>query len=155
MAFRTGSDQQRAYNAAKNTARSLRQYCVDFNALAAAENVSGNLVLELRTRLIADNAVFDEVKNVPGIAAYAQDIEDDSTYDVAAEFTTMHTEVADAIGWISANYPADANGWLQHEQLTGTGTDVRAFSPAQTAGLRTEVQDVIDAIEEPLTALSG
>lgn len=155
MAFRTGSDQQRAYNAAKDTARALRQYCVDFNTLAAAESISGNLVLALRTRLVADNAVFEEAKAVPGIATYAKDIEDDPAYDVAAEFNAMQATVDDADAWIVANYPTDASNWLQHQKFTAGGTSVRVFTPAQTAGLRTEVQDIIDAIDEPLTALGG
>ncbi len=153
MAFRTGSDQQRAYNAAKNTARALRQYCVDFNIIAEAENISGNLVLALRERLIADNAVFDEAKAVDGIADYIKAIEDDPTYNVGPEFTAMQDAIEGADAWIVANYPTDSSDWLQHQKFTVAGTDVRSFSPTQTAGLRTKVQSIIDAIEEPLTTL--
>lgn len=152
MAFRTGSDQERAYSAAKETARYTRSYCVDFYVTSAANTISGNNVLALYHRLVLDNDVFDVAKAVPGIAQYARDIEDDQTYDVASEFTVMQAAITDAIAWIKANYPTDANGWLQHQKFAVDGVSVREFTPAQTAGLRTEIQKVIDSIEESLIA---
>lgn len=153
MAFLTGNDQQIAYTVAKGTARALRQYCVDFNEIAAANNISGNLVLDLRGRLLTDNGIFSSAASVPGIVDYVKEIEDDPTYDVAAEFSAMQTAVEDTDAWIVTNYPADENDWLQHQKFTSNGIDTRAFTPTQTNGLRAEVQNIIDAIEEPLTTL--
>jgi hypothetical protein len=68
--------------------------------------------------------------------------------DVVAEFTAMESAVEDCRDWIVANLPTDADGYLVIRTLNADGTLTdRMFAPAQTAGLRTEIDAVLATID--------
>jgi hypothetical protein len=146
MAFRVNG-LGRGYAKAQAEAARLRSYSVSAQAALAAGNVSANAVIQALTTLTGSIAVFDEVTALPGIAAYAQNEENDPTYDVAAEYTAMRTEAIGARDWILTNFPTAVSGEILKDTLENDGSiTVRQFTPAQTAGLQTALGQLIATI---------
>ena len=113
----------------------------------AAETVSGNLIaLNLFPQLVQYRDRLNIIKTVPNIAAYAQEQEDAVGYDVVAEFNAMVAAIQSVIDWIIANFPSDGT-YILKDELSTNGIAVRQFTPAQTAGLRTEIATIIASID--------
>lgn len=144
MAFRT--DSLRAYyELAQDTSRNLKNACSSLIARAAAGNINSSDIFGIYTRLGNDSATLTTIAGVQGITEYAQDQANDPAYNVGTEFTAMQNAIAGARSWVATNFPA-SGGFLQSHQITGGAIVERQFTPAQTAGLRTALQSVVDAI---------
>lgn len=143
MAFR--SDKKATYDSITNRISALKSYLADSIAQMAAGNVSGNLIKEVLLTLIQAKTEMTAAASVPGIGDYAKAQEGDLLYDVAAEFSTLSTAIDTAGGWILTNMPA-SGGYIQLEEWDASGVTVRTFAPAATAGLRTNLQVIVDAI---------
>ena len=109
--------------------------------------VTANQIFQIVDNLRSPLQVFAQVAAIPGIAAYAQTQFNDPTYDVATEFTGMVNAVQGVVDWIVANFPKDAGGFAQAYTLASDGSRTPAtFTPAQTAGLTTAINNVISSI---------
>lgn len=146
MAFRaTNSVPQEAYRLVKGAATQLRVNCAGFISTLAASGADYQYLKGIvRTLQRADNQ-FNTLKTTPGLADYAAAQENDTAYDVVAEFTTMQGAITSVLSWMDANVPtsvtvASPSAWTDNDIIT------TAFTPAQTAGLRTQLQGVVDAI---------
>lgn len=140
MAFRASNViPQKGYDDARLKADALKKYAGDLKALSLAGPVSANQVIDFYLNLIAADTTFAAVAAIPGMVAYARDQEDDPTYDVAAEFTAMRSQVQACRDWIIANFPTGAGSRILKDQLTTTGIVVRTFATAELAGLRTQI----------------
>ena len=140
----------RSLNLAQTTASSLKRTSQRIRDDCVAGNISGYvLTQELYPQLVQADDTFEEVKTQPGLAQFAKDqVPDDPTYDPAAEFATMQTEVNNVGAWIQANMPA-SGGKLLYESFDSPGTDfivADEFTPAQTAGLVTALDALIATI---------
>ena len=92
-------------------------------------------------------AVFDSVSSLPGLAAYAQNEENDGTYDVVAEFTAMRTEAIGTRDWILTNFPTAPSGEIIKDTLESNGDiTVRQFTNVETAGLQSALGLLIATI---------
>lgn len=142
MAFRASPQiKTDGYPESKRLALSLKAYCLDVKTASAAGPISGNLAIALHERLIADRARFQAIAAIPGIAAYAQDQENDNAYDVAAEFTAMTAAIASVRDWIIAN--VTTTGWVT---FSTSGVATKTFSTAAAAGLRTQLDSLMATI---------
>lgn len=75
-----------------------------------------------------------EIAAVPGIAQYAVEQEGDPTYDIAAEFGAMMTQLGAAKDWLYDAIPRDANGYILVYTTTPEGEMVpRVYTPADAA----------------------
>ena len=149
MAFpATAGDQSSALQRAIGVASRLKTRATNVNNQMAAGNTSAEVVLAIRDDLINADNVFAEVAAVSGIAQYAKDQFDDQLYDVVADFNTMRTAIAAAIAAIETAFPS-SGGFILKESLVAStsGTSIRTFTPAQTAGIRTALAAVISSIE--------
>lgn len=121
------------------------------NALATADT-SALTILNLlqQARVLIDR--WGVLSATPGLAAYAADQENDSAYDVAAEFAAMRgglVAVRDRIinDLPKATAPAGVAGNLAIQSLTAGGDLVATlFTPAQTASLRADLDAFIATI---------
>ena len=146
MAFRVGG-LGAAYATVQNEARNLRRFAVTAQANLAAGNISANAVISVLTHMTGSIAVFDLISAIPGLAAYAQNEENDGGYDVAAEFTAMRIEAIGTRDWILTNFPTAASGEIIKDTLQSDGSiTVRQFTPAETAGLQSALGLLISTI---------
>ena len=78
----------------------------------------------------------------PGLAAYAKDQENDQSYDVVAEFNVMRAAIVATEDWIVINMPATI-------AVSSSTSDIvlADFSPGAMAGLRTQLDALIAAID--------
>ena len=74
-----------------------------------------------------------EISTTPGIAAYAQEQEDDVTYDVAAEFTAMLAAIDACVNQIVADMPDDGTYILAYSINPDGSLTPRNFTGAQLA----------------------
>lgn len=144
MAFRATKSSE--YDRARNVARDLKRLSETRKAESAAGDISASVLRELVNRLVAADAAFAEVASVPGIADYAQAQEGDAAYDVAAEFNAMRAAVQATRDWILNAVP-QSGGFVLVEAWDASGVSQRTFTPTQTAGLRTQLDSLMAAID--------
>lgn len=135
-----------AYNSVKGAAAQLKINMQSQVAYMAANGADFGYLQGVYRTLERANNQFNALKATPGLAQFAKDQEDDQAYDVAAEFTAMQTAITSAMAWMVANVPTSAtlktiDQWGDESPILDT------FTPAQTAGLRTELQAVIGTID--------
>lgn len=145
MAFRAILETE--YRRARDFASEARRRSVELRDTSAAGNVSFNVVEGLHAYLVDTIAEWERIATVPGIAEYAQAQHNDPAYDIGAEFTAMVNAAAASRDFIETSIPKDVNGfWLvyswdaEHKRVT------RSFTPAQTVGLRTQLDALIATI---------
>lgn len=126
-------------------ARLLGNTLADSISQMAAGSVSANLVLEIYTQLGAAVADAQNLATVPDILNIARREFSNDTFDFVAEATAFVNACQNGVSWIDANFPVDANGWLQTQQIVGGSISTRAFDDTQTATLRPILQAVVDA----------
>jgi len=142
MAFRASNQiQSDALSEAKRRANDLKTYLLEIKAVSNAGPISGNLVIALHERLVADKARFTAIAAVPGLASYAQAQENDVGYNVGTEFTGMMNAIDSLGGWIITN--VNTTNWVT---FSASGVATKTFSSAQTAGLRTAIDSLTATI---------
>jgi hypothetical protein len=110
-------------------------------------NVNSNQIFQLIDNTAAVISMLQEDASVPGIAAYAQQQFNDPAYNVGAEFTAMVNALQAVVAWVVNNFPKDANGFLLSHTINANGSRTpRVFTPAQTAGLTTALNNAIVTI---------
>ena len=148
MTFRA-SNQVKAdgYSEAKRLAARAKSFAQSHHDAMAANSVSANLLLQLLNELKSLIERWTEIAATPGIGAYAQDQENDPAYNVATEFTAMLNAARAARDRIIADLPKAPGGEIAIHTLAADGaTSTRAFTPAQTANLRTDLAAFIATI---------
>lgn len=146
MAFRAGNVIPiEAYTIVKRAAVQLKLNMQSMKAQLAASGANYDYLRDIYRTLERANSQFDNLKTTPGLAAYAQDQENDPAYDVAAEFTAMQAAITAAMTWMDSNVPTSVTA--KSPANWGDGSLIEtAFTAGQTAGLRTALQGVIDTI---------
>jgi len=145
MSFRTDG-LSKAYSKAQSESIRVKTFATQAGAALAAGTVSANAVIQIMTNLKSSIETWDTVSSLPGIAQYAKDQEDDQAYDVVVEFLAMRNEAVAARDWVINNFP-ESGGFIQKDTLEVDGSiTVRQFTPAQTVGLQTALNDLVAAI---------
>ena len=134
------------YEAIKVNGARLKNRCEVVHSRLAAQSVESDEIIAWYRSMAIESARALNAAATPGIVAYAQVVEDNPGYDVAAELTALSDACVACNTWIETNFP-DTNGWLLAYTIAGGVVTQRTFSPAQTAGLRTQIQPVFDAIQ--------
>ena len=139
----------RSFTNADSTAIRLRRLSNTWIAQTAAGPVPATLILDdILEELKSSRISLIDSRDTPGILAYAREQFDDITIDLPTEFTAMLAALDAVITWIFDNFPVAASGHLQRFTLEADGTLTdRMFTATQTAGLRTQLQALFDAIE--------
>lgn len=148
MAFRSSNvlTQAQALADAMGMAASIKGLLQSY-ATALAGNVTSDQVFQLVDNIRAVLVNFNRDAAVPNIAAYAQAQFNDSTYNVATEFTNMVNALNAVVSWVVTNFPKDAGGFIQAYTINADGSRSPAsFTSAQTGGLLTAVNNAIATI---------
>ena len=134
------------YQKAKLQAVQLKNYALSRSALF---NVGANSLEVLATvdNLSAMHDALNGYKDVPGIISYAEIQEDDVTYDVSVEFTTMLASIDTCVTDIVATLPTDVDGYLLLNEILPDGTLVpRDFTPVQLATAKANLDAIAATI---------
>lgn len=124
----------------------LSEFLSDSIATMEAGSVSGNLVLHIYEQLHAAVNDATRLRWKNAIVNIARTELNDGTYDFAARAQEFITACQDAASWIETNYPTDPQGWLLHQKFDAGSLSTRGLDTPVTAGLRTVLQAVIDAV---------
>jgi hypothetical protein len=149
----SGSRQQslvQAFATLRGLAGAVKSRSVVLNTACAAGNVGSTALLDFAVFLADCKATMQAASSVPGLAAYAQAQINDPTFDIAASFVDMMTQINSTSAWFVANFPKDGSGFLLAKSFTGDNsgrTQDRQFTPAQTATLRTVLNALIATID--------
>lgn len=98
-----------AWGQVRGTAAHVKQQSVDLNN---ASSVTRMTVLNFCNALADALARLDQYAAVSGLAAYVQAELNDSSINIASEFTTMRTQIVALQDWIVANFPKDGSSNL-------------------------------------------
>lgn len=125
----------------------IRSRADEARARMAQGDVTASQILDLYQRLRVQRNVLNDASSKSGIGAYAQDQLGDEALDVAAEFSGMISEIDATLQWIEDNFPTDADGHLLARKWGAAGPIDRAFTPAQTSGLRARLDALAATVE--------
>lgn len=127
----------------------LKRYLSGRNAALASGNVAASGVIDIWLRLKAAAGVFAETAAFasanPTFITFVQNQKASAQLNVASEFNAMLGAINTAAAWVVDNMPKQDGYVLTTSFGDGVMVD-RVFTPAQTAGLRTAIQAVIDTI---------
>lgn len=119
---------------------------------AALKLQSGNVdsiwVMNFLDQIRAIIDQIDKAAAVPGLAAYASANIPNYSGDLVADLNTTRTAAAACITWIVNNFPKDsASGYSLALIINADGSRTsRQFTPAQTVGLQTALNNFIATI---------
>lgn len=135
--------------AVDRTAAQIKAKCMALRTKSAAGDITAyEITFDLLPKLKEAVSVFVAASSVSGIAQHVANERGVTQQEVEAAFTAMVSAVTGCLSWIEDSLPK-AGGFLQIEQITVNDTGVitpRTFNSAATAGLRTQLQAVEDAI---------
>lgn len=114
--------------------------------LSAQGPMSAKSILNMHEDLCSARDYFNRLRQVPGIAAYAQALLNEPTIDLAAEFTDMLAQIESTIAWTVTNFPV-SSGWLQVMQWNGDRFEWRTLSTAALAAYRSQLDAVAATID--------
>jgi len=147
MAFRaTNIAADDAYTTIKRTGKNLRTTLVSEIARMAAGPTDFDQLKELVLFMVNVNAQINTLKTTPGLAAHAKLVENDPAYDAPTEFNVMLSAITSAMAWMQANMPTNITAKQPSQWSSQSSMIATTFSAAQTAGLRAELQAVVDTI---------
>lgn len=143
MAFKASNQlPENGYRAAKETALRIKNY-LQRRVIEFGEPTNADVVVSTYRDMMRWKADLTAIRLVPGIAQYAKDQEDDQSYDVAAEFTSMLDSITALTDSIESIYPKDGTGYLLDRKLDGS---FREFTVNQLSSLITPMNTVINNI---------
>lgn len=146
MAFKASNVvPQEAYRQVKGAAVQLKVNLMSFKAKMAASGADYDYLHGIYMTLKRADDQFTSLKSTSGLAQYAKDQESDQAYDVAAAFTSMQAEISTAMAWMVANVPTNVTA-KSPDQWGDSTLISNTFTAAQTSGLQTALQGVIDEI---------
>jgi hypothetical protein len=127
-------------------ASALLRFVQQLQAECAATNVPSSRILDAYIRLVQERAELVTAAAKPGIREYAVTAKNSPGLDVVVEFNAMIAAIDGITGWITANYPTDAGGYLLAKRFSGGTIIDRTFTPAETATFRTQLAALISTI---------
>lgn len=116
---------------------------------SATGPVISRQIWNLDRELFDTRAKLIVLRDAPGMEAYARAQINDNTFVLATEATAVIDAIDALRNWINTNMPKDANGWLldrSRDAASATFVD-RLFGPTTTAGLRTQIDAFLSALD--------
>lgn len=136
-----------AYGQIKGRALDIRLQSVALRASSAAGAVSAERIVGYSAFLNRARTELAALASTPGIAAYAQEQENNPGLDIVAEYNAMLAQINATTAWISANFPEDVGGYKLAFQINVNGALVwRDFDTASLASFRTVLDSLIATI---------
>jgi len=112
-----------------------------------ANNIDTNFVFQILDQLRSFMTLLASVAGIPNLDAYANAQCPGYNGSLTADGTAVFNAAQGVINWVVANFPVDAQGYLQAFKLNSDGSRAPAsFNPGQTTGLVTVLQAFIATI---------
>ena len=151
MAFKTGEGSDvsfdRAFEAVEGIAVSVKQLSTQLQTKSANGTLTGSDVVRYFTDLGGLRNKLDEwvarFTDAAAATAFARDRYNDPAYDPIAEYNAFNTEIDNTLTFIATNIPTDLLTW---DAVNGVVT-WNAYTPEQTATLRTQLQTLINTVD--------
>lgn len=137
----------KAYEAILLKAAHVKQLSQRLSAQSASTGLTADQIVGYASSLKQAQDLFAQMTATPGLAQYAKDLQEDQNYEIVTEYQTMNTQITATLVWISANLPSSTFG---HDiiRIEADGSPTwRSFTPAQTAGFRTELDALAATID--------
>lgn len=150
MAFPSSNsdDLSSAWDAIRGAAAAVKAAATQLVTDSAAGNVEAGRVVNFAANLAGYNDRFARYTVLPGLVAYVREQINDPAIDIVAEYQTMLAQINATRTWIINNFPKDGSGFLLYHTFGADGRLVqRTLTPAQTAGLRTQLTALIATID--------
>ncbi len=129
------------------TASSLKKRSIALKATTSSGPTNATSILEYHRELKAKMDRMNFLASTPGMAQYAKDQFDDQLFDVVAEFNAMTLAFQDTLDWIRTNLPVSAGGFVEEKMIEADDSvTAKTFTVGQTAGLRSQLDDLIATI---------
>lgn len=125
----------------------LRNYLASRNATMAVGNIKAEAIIQDSTKFARLRDQMNKFLALPNIVQDVKEYEEDTTYDVSVVATQTITELQSSIDLIDTSFP-EHNGEKLVGHFVNGYWESRVFTPAQTQGLRSAYQLVIDTISE-------
>jgi len=133
-----------AYAAIRSNAAGWKAQAQNANITLAAGNVDSNFIFRMLDQLASVIVALNAWKVVTGLDTYATG--QGYTGTISADCTATVNAAQACINWVVANFPVSAT-FLQAFTLNADGTRTpRTFTPAQTAGLQTNLTAFVATI---------
>lgn len=113
----------------------------------AAGPIDSEAIVALYRALNAAKERIGEYVLLPGFVQYVKDTEANQAYDIAVEVASLQALISSALLWVETQFPKSA-GWLLFLRIVDGVIEPRSFNSISTAGLRTELQAVVDFFTE-------
>jgi hypothetical protein len=124
-----------------------KKYMNDQADLMFAATVSAWIPLQVIQHLRDVIARFDVWAATPGLAAFAQAVENDPAYDAVAEYLTTRDTLVSARDQLISMFPKSTGGYLAFQTMDAIGNmDVRTFTNTQLAPVVTLCRNVAATI---------
>ena len=133
------------YDQIKADGARLKAKCAAAIVRLAAQSVDSDEVIHLYRYLGLEKAKLEAAALLAGIGDFAKTVEEDPLYDVVAELTSVAGTCASVLAWMEVNIP-QSNGWVLAYAISDGIVTPRSFTTTATAGLRTQLQTIVDAI---------
>ena len=140
----------------QNLLRALRALMVQQNGRMAAAPVAASVVTNLGsdTSNMLSAVLIAETEDAAGdeLQTIMREQYKDPTFDLTAELVAIRLALIAVLDEIDNTFPKDGAGYMLERSMTRGPSqeleyNLRSFTPAQTAGLRTVVDSVIALIE--------
>lgn len=136
-----------AYGQIKGRALDVRNQSVSLRTSSAAGPVSAERIVGYSAFLNRARTELAALASTPGLAAYAQEQENNPGLDIVAEYNAMLAQINATTAWLSANFPEDAGGYKLAFQINVNGALLwRDFDTASLASFRTVLDSLIATI---------
>lgn len=103
-------------------------------------------VLSIRQRAIKVLSELNTISKTAGIVDHIRKEVNDQTYAVDLEFTKVVAALTALQSGIESAFPVNADGYLLIEKLDAVDTVERTFTVAETTGVRSLLQTVVNSI---------
>jgi len=145
MAFRTNSLSS-VVTDLNDTMVRLKQVASAGIAQLNSGPTDARYILSIRQRAIKVLSELNTISRTPGIVDHIRKEVNDQDYAVGLEFTKVVAALTDLQSGIESAFPVDSDGYLLIEKLDATDTAERTFTVAETDGVRSLLQTLVNSI---------
>lgn len=143
---------QATFNRASSIASNVKERAARARDELAGGDVDANRIISFAREMAGARQELNQLSSVSGLEQYVRDQMNDQTIDLTAEFLALEGAMEAFVEGVKSSIPVDGgSGFALLAQIGGgTGQIVfvwRTFTPAQTAGLQTLLQNIVDAVE--------
>lgn len=134
-----------AYTNIRNLGFSAKSTAQNDLNFMVSNSINTDFVFTMLDQINSFNTAFTAWKATTGLDAYATSL--GYTGSMVSDCGTCITQATAIVTWVVQNFPVEADGFLKAYKLNADGSrSPSTFTPVQTAGLQTALQNFINTI---------